>query len=272
MPYRASRIAVSAGIAIFLLVAVLLGLAAATPPPRQFVITPQSRIEPAQYAAWHRLGSWLAGRRYVLLTFDDGPYGKGVDEQILHVLQRHRAHALFFLVCSHVTPATIHVPAKILATGNLIGNHSFDHRHVTGMSDAELQHEVAGCSERLHALTGRQPRYFRPPFGQRSAQLQLAIDSAGMRQVLWSANSEDTWQTEPDQIVRWSLEETENGSILLLHDRPTTAKALDRVLTSLEQRGFEFVLPRKALRRCVHNGKVAGRRASRTSLPNTIGP
>ena len=246
MPRRASRIVVSSGIAILLLGAVLLGLAAATPPPREFVITSQSRIEPAQYVAWHRLGSWLTGRRYVLLTFDDGPYGKGVDEQILHILQRHQAHALFFLVCSHVTPATIHVPGEILATGNLIGNHSFDHRHVTGMSAAELQHEVAGCSKRLQALTGRQPTYFRPPFGQRSAGLRLAIASAGMRQVLWSANSEDTWQTAPDQIVHWSLEETENGSILLLHDRPTTAEALDRVLTALERKGSRFVLPSQA--------------------------
>lgn len=40
-----------------------------------------------------------------------------------------------------------------------------------------------------------------------------------------------------------SLDETENGSILLMHDRPTTAKALDRVLTALESEGYRFVLP-----------------------------
>lgn len=243
MPRHPARITVAACIAVLLPVAVLLGLAAAAPPPREFVIAPQSRIEPAQYVAWHRLGSWLAGRRYVLLTFDDGPYGDGVDEQILQTLQRHQAHALFFLVCSHITPATIQVPGEILAAGHLIGNHSYDHRHIAGMSAAELQHEVAGCSTRLHALTGRQPRYFRPPFGESSPQLQLAISSAGMQQVLWNANSQDTWLTKPDQIMGWSLEEAENGSILLLHDRPTTAQALNGVLTALERKGYRFVLP-----------------------------
>src|SRR5690242_4916163 len=107
MPRRTFQIATSVSIAILLLLAALLALAAATPPPRRFVITPDSNIEPARYPAWHRLGSWLEGRRYVLLTFDDGPYGDGVDEQILQVLQRHHAHAVFFLVCSHVTPATV---------------------------------------------------------------------------------------------------------------------------------------------------------------------
>lgn len=243
MPRNSSRFLVWACITVLLALAVLLGLAAASPPPYQFVLTPQSRIEPAQHAAWHRLSDWLHHRRYVLLTFDDGPYGRGVDEQILQTLRRHHAQALFFLVCSHITPATSGVPHEILAAGNLIGNHSYDHQHIARMASSKLQHEVAGCSSRLQALTGKWPRYFRPPFGERSPQLLRAIKSTGMMRVLWSANSQDTWLTRPDQIVYWSLEETEDGSILLMHSRPTTARALDQVLTKLEQRGFEFVLP-----------------------------
>ncbi|TNY25270.1 hypothetical protein BV497_14770 [Fulvimonas soli] len=38
---------------------------------------------------------WLSGRKYVVLTFDDGPFGQGVDEQILEVLERHQARAVF---------------------------------------------------------------------------------------------------------------------------------------------------------------------------------
>ena len=64
-----------------------------------------------------------------------------------------------------------------------------------------------------------------------------------MKQVLWNANSEDSWLKRPDQILSWGLEQTEDRSILLMHDRPSTAVALDRLLTALEQRGFRFVLP-----------------------------
>jgi peptidoglycan/xylan/chitin deacetylase (PgdA/CDA1 family) len=67
--------------------------------------------------------------------------------------------------------------------------------------------------------------------------------SAGMEQMRWNANSEDSWQKRPEQILSWSLEQTEDRSILLMHDRPATAVALDRVLTDLEQRGFRFVVP-----------------------------
>jgi len=74
-----------------------------------------------------------------------------------------------------------------------------------------------------------------------------AVHSAGMQQVLWNANSEDSWLKHPNQILYWSLEQTDSGSILLMHDNPTTAAALDRVLTELEKRGFRFVLPTEYL-------------------------
>jgi len=64
-----------------------------------------------------------------------------------------------------------------------------------------------------------------------------------MEQVLWNANSQDSWLTRPDEILRWSLAEAEDESILLMHDKPATAAELDEVLTSLEHRGFRFVLP-----------------------------
>lgn len=64
-----------------------------------------------------------------------------------------------------------------------------------------------------------------------------------MQQMLWNANSQDSWQLRPDQILYWSLEETRNGSIVLMHDKPTTAATLDDVLNALEERGFRFVLP-----------------------------
>jgi len=72
-----------------------------------------------------------------------------------------------------------------------------------------------------------------------------AVHSAGMQQVLWDANSEDSWLKQPNQILYWSLEQTDDDSILLMHDNPTTAAALDRVLTELERRGFRFVLPKE---------------------------
>jgi peptidoglycan/xylan/chitin deacetylase (PgdA/CDA1 family) len=65
-----------------------------------------------------------------------------------------------------------------------------------------------------------------------------------MHIVLWDANSGDTWLKSPRQIIHMSLYEASlGGHILLMHSRPTTADALDTLLTKLQQRGFRFVLP-----------------------------
>jgi len=64
-----------------------------------------------------------------------------------------------------------------------------------------------------------------------------------MLPMLWDANSEDSWQKEPQQILHWSLTQSSNLSILLMHSKPTTEAELDDLLTKLEQRRFRFVLP-----------------------------
>ena len=192
---------------------------------------------------WRKASDFLAGRKYAVLTFDDGPYGYGLDEQIMEILRKHHARAMFFLVCSHINDANRDVLAKLEGAGHLIGNHSYDHLKLDTLSKPELEQQIGGCSKRLEELTGRRPYYFRPPFGATSPLVAQVAQEAGMKQMLWNANSQDSWMTKPEQILHWSVEQTDDQSILLLHEKPTTAAVLDETLTQLEQRGFQFVLP-----------------------------
>ncbi|HET6586253.1 MAG TPA: polysaccharide deacetylase family protein [Oleiagrimonas sp.] len=213
-------------------------------PPPEFKLTDHGLLAPVNYPAWRRASDWLAHRRYIMLTFDDGPYGDGVDTKILAILARHHAHAVFFEVCAHITVATRHVPRRILATGNMLGNHTYNHRHLPKLGPEALKRQIADCSAKLTSVTGRRPTLFRPPWGQLSPATVKAIQAAGMHVVLWDANSEDTSSNSPGEIIRMSLYETSlGGRILLLHSRPATAKALDALLAKLQQRGFQFVLP-----------------------------
>lgn len=231
-------------IGILLVIAALLAFAGSGLPPPSFKVSRSlDGIRPLNYPAWRTASDWLTGRKYVVLTFDDGPYGGGVDEQILSILQRHHAPAIFFVVCNRLDGRTDHVLSEIMKAGDLVGNHSYDHPHLPLLNLSALQRQVDGCSERIASVTGRRPRYFRPPFGQTSPGVERIVQSAGMGQVLWDANSQDSWLTKPSQILYWSMEQTGNDSILLMHSKPTTVAVLDRVLTELEGRGFQFVLP-----------------------------
>lgn len=77
-----------------------------------------------------------------------------------------------------------------------------------------------------------------------------------MQQVLWNANSGDSWLKDPHKIIKLSLKEVALGrtSILLMHSRITTANALDVLLTDLKLHGVRFILPV-----CKPDGRPANR-------------
>lgn len=211
--------------------------------PRFVLDQASASVKHINHRPWRAASDFLAGRKYMVLTFDDGPYGYGLDEQILAILRKHHAHAMFFLVCSHINDSNRDVLGKFERDGDLIGNHSYDHLKLDTLARPELAQQIEGCSKRLAELTGHRPYYFRAPFGATSPLVAQVAQSSGMKQMLWNANSQDSWMTRPEQILQWSVEQPEDQSILLLHEKPTTVAVLDQMLTQLEQRGFQFVLP-----------------------------
>lgn len=215
-------------------------------PTPAFVLSPRGyRIRPVGYSLLQSWGDRLRGRRYLTLTFDDGPYGGGVDEQLLDILRKHHARALFFVVCDRLPLADGALLQRMKMWGNVVGNHSFDHAHLSALEEDQLRHQVADCSRAIARRTGRRPDFFRPPFGQDSAEVRTQVRASGMREMLWDANSQDSWLTRPQQILSWIDRESGDMSILLMHSKPTTAAVLDRALTELERRGFQFVLPER---------------------------
>lgn len=213
-------------------------------PPPKFKLTTHGLLVPVSYPLWRQASDWLAQRKYIMLTFDDGPYGHGVDEKILAILAEHYAHAVFFYVCAHLRNATRDLPKRILAAGNMLGNHTYNHRHLPKLGSRALQHQIAGCSSKLASITGVRPALFRPPWGQLSPAAVKIIHAAGMQFVLWDANSGDTWLKSPTKMIHMSLYEASlGGHILLMHSKPSTAKMLGTLLTKLQARGFRFVLP-----------------------------
>lgn len=238
------RLAKPIAITVVALDIALLTAAWFTPGPEHFRIDPgQHGIAPSAYSPWYRFTDRVQHHSYAMLTFDDGPAGGGLDEKFLAVLSRHHAHAIFFLVCKNINERTLPVLGEMERSGNMIGNHSFDHLHVPSLSYADTWHQVDACSSRIADITGHRPKYFRPPFGHSSAYADQAVQAAGMKSVFWNVNSKDYMYRDPNKIFELSTQSPGDMSIFLMHERAGTAEALDKILTDLEHRGFTFVLP-----------------------------
>jgi peptidoglycan-N-acetylglucosamine deacetylase len=193
-------------------------------------------------AAGHPVFCGGDAKPLVALTFDDGP--GPYTRHTLQVLHQHGVRATFFLVAKEVVgwPSLKDVPAKEAEQG-AVGDHTYDHVSLEGLTADELTHEVSDARRVIEAATGGTPvRLFRPPFGAHDPASDAEVQSQGMLEVLWSVDSADSRGATADQILATVEHDAHSGSIVLLHEnRGTTRKALPAILDALRRKGLRPV-------------------------------
>ncbi len=187
-------------------------------------------------------------QRTVALTFDDGPHPEYTG-RILRILSRHEVPAVFFPLGRHIEryPDLVREAAR---RGHLIGNHTYRHRHLIFLSRKAIGEELRRCSSLIEEITGREPRFFRPPRGLLGWSALREAARMGMRTVLWSCSAKDWTRPGVNVIARRVLSGSRRGSIILLHDakfddleedRDQTVRALPLIIRGLRRRGYRFV-------------------------------
>jgi len=185
----------------------------------------------------------------IALTFDDGPCS-GYTEQILDILRRHDVRATFF-VCGQNVERSPEIVRRIQAEGHTIGNHGYSHPFPFFRSRAFFARQIDLTQAAIEKVTGKRPKFFRPPFGARWLGLHPVLKARGLTLVSWSDTGYD-WKLDAEGIVRETLKTLGPGSIILLHDgrrayppekvdRSPTVKALPAILEGAVKAGFTFV-------------------------------
>ena len=183
--------------------------------------------------------------KVVALTFDDGPDPRWTP-QVLSMLRDHDAHATFFLVGEHAQ-AHPDLVAQLLAGGNEIGNHTYDHPHLPSLSDADIRDQIAHGEQAIIASGAPAPTLFRPPIGLTDERVADATRIAGLRTVFWRGCVEHYVNHQAIAAgVQQMLDHVRPGDILLAHDggipdRSRTMKALPALLDGLTARGYRIV-------------------------------
>jgi peptidoglycan-N-acetylglucosamine deacetylase len=189
-----------------------------------------------------RLPAEQALRGEVALTFDDGP-DPYVTPRVLDLLDEHHAPATFFLIGERARrhPSLVR---EIQRRGHQIENHSDRHRtHFALQGPGAIGRELRQAQGSLAQLTGREPRYFRAPFGMRNPWVQPVLDRLNLRLVSWTRRGYDAVRGDPARVASRLLSNLQAGDILLLHDgtcartrqgQPVVLAVLPRVLQKIE--------------------------------------
>ena len=179
----------------------------------------------------------------IALTFDDGPAPAYADS-LLAVLRSERARATFFVIGSELERYP-EVGRRIVTDGHVLGNHTWSHPRMVGLSPARVRREVEDTDRQIRRAGGRGTIYFRAPYSHKLLLLPWYLHRTGRTNVSWNVEPDGVAESSAEGIVRQVLDEARPGSIILLHpwypSRETTRQALPGIMRGLRARGYDLV-------------------------------
>lgn len=175
--------------------------------------------------------------KMVALTFDDGPDPK-LTPRLLKTLKKYHVHATFFEVGQSVARYP-KISRAVLAGGNELGNHSWNHPNFNSIGTAKTVSQVTRTNRAIYQATGTLPQYVRPPYGNITAAEGRAIEQPVVR---WSVDSRDWAYLNTRKDINEVMKDTHGGDIVLMHDiHAQSVAAAPTIIKRLKAKGYKLV-------------------------------
>ena len=172
-----------------------------------------------------------ASAGHVVFTFDDGPdIHTG---QVIAELNALHLHGVFFVIGDKAAAHPEIIRAE-MANGEVIGNHTWDHKSLTGkgtgtrpLTQAQVRDELTRADAAIVTAGAPEPSLWRPPYGAVSLADEKTAQSLGLRVVLDSGtniiDSNDWAGLSATQIAARVDPHLKDGTIIAFHDGLRTA-------------------------------------------------
>lgn len=197
---------------------------------------------PAAHAQVRHAATTTAAKKYVYLTFDDGP--SRYTPKVLDILARYDVHGTFFELGENVDRYPSHT-RRAHTEGNSVQNHTWSHPDLTKVSWSTFKSQVRRTDSVIRAQTGYTPQCLRPPYGAVDSSVRRRAASLDKTIVLWTVDPRDWSRPGTSVIVSRVLNAVRPGSTVLLHDgggdRSQTVAALPTIVRTLKARGYTFL-------------------------------
>ncbi len=192
-------------------------------------------------------------RKFVTLTFDDGPFPE-TTPRVLELLAKHDIRATFFVIGRYLdgdgerAVLSREVLKKAADAGHLIGNHTHDHSLLTTITHTQVLEQIDRGAASIERVTGKKPVLIRPPYGQLDDFGENAVRERGLDILLWNVEAqdmerEDTYTMYTELVHQLAVKE---GGVVLLHDiRWSSIHILERLLYYLDAKKWDPARPNR---------------------------
>jgi len=169
----------------------------------------------------------------VALTFDDGPDHK-YTKKVLEILKDKGVHATFFVVGKQVKlyPDML---KEIAEEGHAIGNHSWDHKDFTKITNAQMKQQIAKTDQAIKDAVGTSTTWFRAPYGAKNKQVKDIITKSGNQDIGWTIDTRDWAGTTSQQMMANVKKNLKPNGIILMHSFGGKGGKLDNMIEFLPQ-------------------------------------
>ncbi|MFJ9582576.1 polysaccharide deacetylase family protein [Streptomyces acidicola] len=187
--------------------------------------------------------------RAMVLTFDDGP-DRRYTPDILRTLRKYDVRAMFF-VCGVMAAANKDLLRQMTDEGHIVGNHTWSHPLLPGMSRSAIRSQMERTSEVVEEANGEAPRWFRAPYGAWNSTVFRIGAELGMEPLGWTLDTLDWTRPGSSTIARRVERQAGSGVVVLSHDaggnRSQSVRALRTYLPELLDAGYRITVPRRKL-------------------------
>ncbi|MBD0380407.1 polysaccharide deacetylase family protein [Paenibacillus sedimenti] len=182
----------------------------------------------------------------VALTFDDGPDTR-FTPKVLDALKANQVKATFFLLGAKAS-AHPDIVKRIVREGHVIGNHTYSHANLPGLTVDKFQKQIESAENVLQSMIGYAPKLIRPPYGAINEEQVKWVADHHYLIVNWNVDSLDWKSLKSEQVLQNIMQQAKPGSIILQHsggadsqDLSGTVLAISPLVSKLKAAGYTFV-------------------------------
>lgn len=206
----------------------------------------QRKLKDAQKSTWNNkniskaseerlsLNGW---KKYVALTFDDGPNPRTTPE-LLDILKKNDVKATFF-VLGKLVATYPEIVKREYDEGHEIASHTWSHPNLKTLSKDTILREINNTDEKIKEVIWKAPTLLRPPYGSHTKEID---NLSGKIIVLWDVDSLDWKYRNAEKNYKSAMSQITNWSIILFHDiHKPSVDTIDRLVKTLKSQGYEFL-------------------------------
>ena len=189
-------------------------------------------------AAYQKPKFFDPNRKYLCLTFDDGPSRK-TSRELYDLLNHYDARATFFIVGSRLYEPDIELIRQSVSWGNEYGSHTQSHADLTKLSDSEAREEIMIPYNDLKNGFGYEMKCYRPPYGAYNHSLDSVTN---LTPVLWDIDSRDWALRDSSAIIEKVKDEYKDNTIILFHEiYQETVDSMKVLIPYFIEQGYQLV-------------------------------